>query len=119
MTEPYSIRGIAYPLEIDPTTGGLKVATDAELIGGHIRSVLETEPGENPMRPEYGTPGAIFSSFPDFSVYGAEVQRRLSREIPQADFAVTAELGDDGQGLLIVVWSVAGVPGDPLSIVIE
>jgi hypothetical protein len=71
------------------------------------------------MRPEYGTPGATFQTFPDFSAYGAEVRRRLSREIPQAEFSVSAELGDEGQGRLTVAWSVAGIPGDPLSIVIE
>jgi hypothetical protein len=115
----YSIQGVVYPLQVNPATGGLLTATDGDLIAGHVRSMLETEPGENPMRPEYGVPGVLFSTIPDFAVYGADVRRRLKAEIPQAEFVVSAELGDSGQGQLTVAWSFAGVPGDSLSLVLE
>lgn len=99
------ILGVAFPLEIDPNTKNLRVATGADLIEGHIKSVLQIEPLENPMRPEYGTPGVLFESQQDFSQYLAVIRENLIREIPKARFVVSGSLGDDGQGIVEIDWT--------------
>ena len=99
-----AITGVAYPLAVG-LDGNLTTATDADLIATHIRSLLETEPGESPMRPEYGTPNALFESQQNFAAYASDVQRRLIATIPQAQFSVSGTLGDEGVAILTINWS--------------
>jgi len=109
------ISGLAYPLQVDGN-GNLLVASDAELIGTHIRSVLETEPGENPMRLDYGVPGELFNSTSDFSEIVGNVRRALEAEIPQADFQVAGTVNDAGQAQITVDWQVDGEFQEPFSV---
>lgn len=99
------ITGVVFPLQVDPVTKNLKVASGADLIEGHIKSVLQIEPFENPMREPYGTPGVLFESQQNFSQYVATVRRSLEREIPSAQFVVSGSLGDSGEGLIEVDWT--------------
>lgn len=101
------MRGIIYPLTID-SRGNLVVAEDAELYSGLILSVLETEPGENPLRPLYGTPGILFSANQGLQAYASDVLRRLRDEIPQCEFSAISTLDDNGAALLEVFWSLGG-----------
>lgn len=110
------ITGIAYPLEINPVTGNLKTATDADLVQGHIISVLQTEPLESPMRPRYGVPGLLFESEQNFDEYVADVRRRLTTEIPLATFATTGSLGDEGEALINVYWYFNGVEQETITV---
>lgn len=100
----FTIRGVVYPLEVDPATGNLKTAIDEDLISTHILSVLDTEPLESPMRPKYGIPSGLFLTYSDFSVYASEVERRLNAEIKQARIKVTGILNEAGEGLLNIEW---------------
>lgn len=47
-------RGLAFPLAVDPATGGVAMAEHEEDIRQAIRIILETEPGERVMRPDFG-----------------------------------------------------------------
>ncbi|MFJ6054577.1 GPW/gp25 family protein [Streptomyces sp. NPDC092307] len=86
MSDFFTGRGWAFPLGVSPS-GGVAMA------GGHcdveqaIRLILITEPGERPMRPEFGCAvrDRIFGSF-DASTSGAiahEVRRALERWEPR------------------------------------
>jgi hypothetical protein len=111
-----TIRGIAYPLAVDATSGNLAIATDADLIATHILSMIETEPKENPMRPRYGTPGLLFESEQNFDEYVADVRRRLIREIPQAKFETSGTLGDEGEALINIFWTYQGTEQETITV---
>lgn len=111
-----TIRGVDYPLAIDPTTGNLLVAENAELIAGHIISVLETEPKENPLRPNYGTPGLLFESEQNFDAYVADVRRRLTAEIPLGAFETSGTLGDEGEALINISWAYQGAEQEDIEV---
>lgn len=110
------LKGVAYPLQVDPRTGNLKVVEDENLIATHILSMIDTEPGENPLRPQYGVPGALFESQQSWAAYAANVQRRLTREIPQATFAVNSRLEDNGAAYLEIYWQVQGLSQEPITV---
>lgn len=112
----FKLRGVAYPLQVDTETGNLKVATDTDLIGSHIISMLETEPLENPMRPTYGIPGQLFNSNQSWQAYAAEVEARLVREVPQANIKVIGSLGEDGAAFLNVYWAVNEIQQEPITV---
>ena len=109
------IQGLSFPLELDGK-GNLKISTDVELIADHIVHKLLVTVGENPMRPSYGVPDLLFNSNSGFDEYSADVQRRLTREIPQANFRVSGQLGDEGEALLTVEWTYQSVDQEPLEL---
>lgn len=107
-----SIRGIAYRLAIKD--GQLVTHEDIDLIRDHIISVLETEPYERVMRPDYGTPDFLFQGISDMNLVAQWVRQGLEREIPGVLFAVQGSIADDGLGVLVVRWAVNGIPQPPL-----
>lgn len=109
MTE---LRGIAYPLDI--SNGSLVVATDLDLIRGHILEVLETETGERVMNPGYGTPDLLFGAVPDIHLIAQFVRQALERNVPDVGFEVKGAIEESGAGILIVFWSVDGQLQPPL-----
>lgn len=106
------LRGIAYPLAI--ANGSLQLATDLDLVRGHILSVLETETGERVMNPAYGTPDLLFQSVQDINLIAAYIQQALEREITVATFGVTGAIADDGAAILNINWAVNGTPQPPI-----
>ena len=108
-----TLRGIAYPLTI--ANGTLTLATDIDLLRGHIISVLETEPFERVMNPGYGTPDFLFDAIKDINLIAQYCRQTLEREIDQVTFEVTGVLGEDGAGVLTVIWTVEGIPQPPLT----
>jgi len=47
-------RGLAFPVRIDPATGAIALAQYEEDIRQAIRIILDTDPGERVMRPDFG-----------------------------------------------------------------
>jgi uncharacterized protein len=47
-------RGLAFPVAVDPVTGALLLAEYEEDIRQAIRIILDTDPGERVMRPDFG-----------------------------------------------------------------
>lgn len=47
-------RGLAFPLRIDPATGSIALAKYEDDIRQAIRIILDTDPGERVMRPDFG-----------------------------------------------------------------
>ncbi|MFK0202757.1 GPW/gp25 family protein [Streptomyces lavendulae] len=86
MSDLFIGRGWAFPLGVSPS-GGLAMAEGAADVEQAIRLVLGTEPGERPMRPEFGCAirDRVFGSF-DASTSGTiahEVRRALERWEPR------------------------------------
>lgn len=112
MTQP-TLRGIAYPLKIK--NGAIALAIDADMVKGHIFSVLQTEPGERVMRLRYGTPDYLFDGVRDINVIAQFVRSRLVAEIPDVEFAVRGQIDDGGAAVLSVGWALDGQPQPPLN----
>ncbi|WP_411139848.1 GPW/gp25 family protein [Streptomyces sp. x-80] len=86
MSDFFIGRGWAFPLGVSPS-GGVAMAEGSADVEQAIRLILGTEPGERPMRPEYGCAirDRVFGSF-DASTSGAiahEVRRALERWEPR------------------------------------
>jgi phage baseplate assembly protein W len=47
-------RGLAFPVAVDPATGAIAMAQYEEDIRQAIRIILDTDPGERMMRPDFG-----------------------------------------------------------------
>ncbi len=47
-------RGLAFPVAVDPGTGAIALAEYEEDIRQAIRIILDTDPGERVMRPDFG-----------------------------------------------------------------
>ncbi|MBE9178662.1 hypothetical protein IQ268_08830 [Oculatella sp. LEGE 06141] len=106
-------RGIAYPLQIE--NGTLKLAEDVELTRCHILSVLETEPLERIMQPQYGTPDLLFNAVPDVHLTAQTVRQALEREVSNIEFNVTGRIGENGAAIVSIYWTVNGLPQPPLN----
>lgn len=79
-------RGWAFPLGVSPS-GGAAMAEGPDDVEQAVRLILGTEPGERPMRPEFGCAirDRVFGSF-DASTSGAiahEVRHALERWEPR------------------------------------
>lgn len=86
MSELFVGRGWAWPLGVSPS-GGVAMAESWSEVDQSVRLILGTEPGERPMRPEFGCAirDQVFGSF-DASTGGAiarEVRRALNRWEPR------------------------------------
>ncbi|MEA5447576.1 hypothetical protein VB780_03280 [Leptolyngbya sp. CCNP1308] len=100
--------GLAYPLAVDEETGNLKIVTEADWVKSRIDSLLDTLPLENPMRPRYGTESPLFSSQFDWTTYAFSIQQKLVQEIPEAEFATTSEIADDGGAVIRIAYAYRG-----------
>lgn len=110
-----SIRGIAYPLQIE--NGNLAIKTDFDLKTQEIRSILETRFFERVMRADYGVndytleilnPGQINSEFQTSIMDQVEGLSGLS---------VTGDWlseGDNGVYKVIVNYSIDDIPQAPI-----
>jgi hypothetical protein len=103
-----SMQGLTYPLTLN--NGGLQLSQDYALVGQAIMSVLETRPYERIMRPNYGTPDLVFDAGSDISLIVERIHIALETQIPDVQFAVTGDVGDDGDCRLSVGWSINGIP---------
>ncbi|MFD9634234.1 GPW/gp25 family protein [Streptomyces violascens] len=86
MSDFFLGRGWSAPLGVSPS-GGIAMTEGAADVEQAIRLVLGTEPGERPMRPEFGCAirDRVFGSF-DAATCGAiayEVRRSLERWEPR------------------------------------
>jgi hypothetical protein len=104
-----NIRGLKYPLEVNPENRNLQVVEDNDWVKSRIDSFLDTLPLENPMRPKYGTDNPLFSTTLNWDAYAASIQRKLEKEIPFAEFRVAAGINDLGEASLTVNYSYRGV----------
>jgi len=94
---------LAYPLKI--INGTLQTVSGDDVIRQHIRSWLETELKERVMRLDYGTENFLFETKSDWSIVAIDINRDLTREIPQATFTVSIQTDNLGNLEVTVNWS--------------
>jgi phage baseplate assembly protein W len=49
------LKGVAFPFRIDPSTGGVALASGVDKISQNVRLILGTRVGERPMLREFGS----------------------------------------------------------------
>jgi phage baseplate assembly protein W len=114
--------GVAFPLRIG-TTGGLATVQQTREIEEAIRIILNTAPGERPMRPEFGCGIHDYVFAPaDNTTAGQvafEVQRALERWEPRIDEVdIDVDVSEDVDAMLIVTISyVIRGTNDPRNLV--
>lgn len=108
------ITGYKCPLEIDPATNSLAIATDAEYIQQQIETYVFTERGERLGLPGYGMENTLFKSVQDAGFIANTLQRGLTKAIPQAVFSVVGTVNDMGELLLTIEWIYS--EGEPNSL---
>ncbi|BBD59510.1 hypothetical protein NIES2109_22970 [Nostoc sp. HK-01] len=102
------MKGITFPLAVDPARKTLVTASDAELYRGHILSWLLTQPYERVMRPDYGLKDYLFTAIPDLDVITSEMQLGLTEYIPECQFTLQGTINDLGETVITVFWSYLG-----------
>lgn len=112
-----ALTGFAFPLALDGE-GGLQLASEAEYVRGLILSYVSIYKGERLGLPNYGLPARLFESYNAFGFIAKEVEAELVRAIPEADFAVTSQLNDDGDGVIIILWAYKGVDQQALNFLV-
>lgn len=108
--------GINFPLTIDPIKGNLVIASEAELLKGHILSWLQTEVRERVMRPLYGLKDPLFNSSGSLQSLLSEIDSGLKKYVPGASFQVKGSINDSGQVVVLVYWYYLNEEQNPLSI---
>ncbi len=106
-TDPEFVgRGWAFPMGVTPS-GGTAMVTGTNNVEQAMRLVLETAPGERPMRPEFGCGvHALAFSVLDEALTGAvghEVRTALTRWVPRIEVVrVDVEPAADQASTLLV-----------------
>jgi phage baseplate assembly protein W len=93
-------RGWGFPLAPDPANGRLAYAEGPEKVRQSILLILETEPGERVMRPDFGCGLRRFLAQPNTVAVRAEIQREIELSLaawePRIQLTeVDASPGDD------------------------
>jgi phage baseplate assembly protein W len=102
-------RGWDFPVRPDPRAGALAYADGPDKVRQSIGIILETEPGERIMRPEFGCGLRRFLMKPNNTATRAlirqEVERALANHEPRIRVsAVAVEPGDDPALVLIQIF---------------
>jgi uncharacterized protein len=100
--------GWAFPPRPDARTGGIGTASGAALVRQSILLVLDTEPGERVMRPEFGCGLRRFLMEPNTPATRAAIAREVEASLrqwePRVDVqAVEVTATDDAATVLVTV----------------
>jgi phage baseplate assembly protein W len=109
-------RGIAFPPQVDETTGSLKTSTDIDLIRDHIFSAILTYKTERPMRPRYGVDRHVFESRPTFEPIYEDLRNAIDAATGEhlSHLDVRGEFQPPGTLYIGIDWATNGIPGAPL-----
>ncbi len=105
----YLGQGIAYPLAYD-TNGRLELSTGPACVADSMSSILQTQPGERVMQPDYGADDATFEPITDIGRRKARLEQVIADHEPRVTAVdVTVELGQDGnEQALNIEYAIAG-----------
>ena len=74
------IRGWSFPVDVDKSTGKIKMVDDNDNIRQGIRTILKTQKGERKMRPSFGTDMNAFM----FSSINLAFVNQMAKEVSQS-----------------------------------
>ena len=97
-------RGPRFPLRPDPATGVMAMVGGEQIVRQAIETILDTDPGERVMRPEFGCGLRRYLMEPNTAMTRAAMQREIDNALSQWEPR-------------IVVTNVAVTPGEEPSLV--
>jgi phage baseplate assembly protein W len=99
-------RGLAFPVSVDPGTGAVAMAEYEEDIRQAIRIILDTDPGERVMRPDFGAGlrALVFEPINTHTLALARhrVERALVLWEPRIDSVTVTVTAKARQGLIAI-----------------
>lgn len=99
-------RGLAFPVRADPATGAIAMAAYEEDIRQAIRIILDTDPGERVMRPDFGAGlrALVFEPINTHTLALARhrVERALVLWEPRIDSVAVTVSAQPRQGLIAI-----------------
>jgi uncharacterized protein len=103
-----SVRGFAFPFQIDPLTGGVRAESDDDKLRSNIVHILMTNVGERVMRRGYGGGLRRLVHDPNDNALWAILQHQIGKSIGLLEprvllQALTVSRSDDGATVLISV----------------
>lgn len=106
MTTP--ITGFAFPFQIDPSTGGVKIASDDDKLRANIVHIILTNIGERVMRRGYGSGVRQLVQDPNDNALWAVVRHQIGKSIGLLEPRVQVQelsvsQSDDGATLFVGV----------------
>ncbi|HJU21572.1 MAG TPA: GPW/gp25 family protein [Casimicrobiaceae bacterium] len=105
----YLGQGIAYPLAYD-ANGRLELSAGTKCVDDSMSSIMQTQPGERVMQPDYGADDVTFEPVTDVGRRKARLEQVIADHEPRVTSVdVTAQLGQDGNEQAInVEYTIAG-----------
>ncbi|MBT1539635.1 GPW/gp25 family protein [Ralstonia solanacearum] len=99
-------RGLAFPVSVDPATGAIAMAQYEEDIRQAIRIILDTNPGERVMRPDFGA-GLRALVFEPINTHTLALTRhRVEQALilwePRIDSVTVSVTAQPAQGLIAI-----------------
>lgn len=99
-------RGLAFPVALDPATGAIAMAQYEEDIRQAIRIILDTDPGERVMRPDFGAGLRALVFEPINTQTLALARHRVEQALvlwePRIDSVVVTTTAQPAQGLIAI-----------------
>lgn len=95
---------IKYPLELDESTGNLRVVYDREVRRQNIKSLIETIKKERVMNPEYGSYLYLFEVLPNTALVNFRLKQAIEAYIPDITVEIRTTLNQAGELLIIIDW---------------
>lgn len=93
-----------FPLEIDPTTGGLKMSYASDVRKDNIKSLLTTLFYERLLNPDYGTPLYLFDIINNTALVNYRIQEVITKYVPDITATVVSEINSEGGLLIVIDW---------------
>jgi phage baseplate assembly protein W len=105
----YLGQGIAYPLAYD-NNGRLKLSAGPQAVADSMSSIMQTQPGERVMQPDYGADDVTFEPVTDAGRRKARLEQVIADHEPRVTSVdVSVELGQNGnEQALNIEYSIAG-----------
>jgi hypothetical protein len=78
-------RGPRFPLRSDPATGSITMVSGEQIIRQGIEAILDTEPGERVMRPDFGCGLRRYLMEPNTTMTRAGMQRDIEDALTRGE----------------------------------
>ena len=95
---------LKYPLEIDATSGSLKLAYDHEVRQQNIKCLIETIIFERVLFPDYGTPLYLFEVISNLNLVNFKIKESIIKYVPNVEVEVTSQINQEGHFLVQIDW---------------
>ncbi len=100
-----SIKGFAYPLELDEN-GGVKTSSNTQRLSEQIVEILDTRIGERVYRQFFGVPETVFETISE-DVLSQIIKKQIKEAVPfDVELDVSVGINESGSAVVYVGYSL-------------